>query len=706
MARSSHYTSVNIIASDRFPKSGNLPTPPGHSSDRLEIQTFGKVTLTWRNTQQPLSISPREEALLVYLAYQGITISRAQLCDLFWPGENDKRARGNLRKLLADMRKSLNRLILIDREEVSLVEQCYWLDVHEFQRHAYVLTQSAEFARPISEMDIRHLAEGVQLYHGTFLAHFKQPQSERFTTWIEEEERILHQQAVSAFKLLITHAIHTRQLVKAVAYTRRVLEIDPLNGESNAQLMRLLANQNQIADAITHYHRYEQLLKHTMRATVEPDILALHQQIRDGIVPILDGDPPAFPAMGSNGFTIKSTPLPNPLTPLIGRTMLLTQLHRHLQNPSVRLLTLTGLGGIGKTRVALALANQAQSYFPDGVLYIPLERSVPTPQCTLSLPDNLPDKHIACQTIARATAMALRLPIDSTKMPLEQQICLHLYESNLLLLFDSFEYFLAGTQFLVNLLEGAPLVKIVVASRELLQLPGEVVIQVEGLSLPSRIAVNEQESRVSIGPSTVAHKDIVADTRPNIVAPPMATAADDEQSLEIPTTTSAIQLFTLCAQRHNPNLAFTATCNLQIAKICDLLDGNPLAIELAAGLINHYTLTEIITLLREEPQVLQTSSRGLASRHQSMQFVFEESWRQLSTVEQETLVRLTLLPPQFSRARALQLAGILPTTLMDLTRKSLLRTISQGQYQLPQLVQLFASQKRHQFDPTHIGGLS
>ncbi|MEZ4622889.1 MAG: BTAD domain-containing putative transcriptional regulator [Caldilineaceae bacterium] len=489
-----------------------------------------------------LSISPREEALLIYVACQGIAISRTQLCNLFWPGEKRARARGNLRKLLADIRKSMNGFVQNDREAVWLTAQHYWLDVHEFQRHTHVLTQNFNLGRPISEMDILRLAEGVRLYHGDFLANFKQPQSMNYTAWIEEEQSALQQRALTAFKLLIAHAIQKRQLDKATMYVRQILALDPLDEESNAQFMRLLANQQQISEALNHYRHYEQQLKQTTRATVEPEIVEIYQQLRGGIVPAVTTGASAFVIEESKWFRIKSTPIPNPLTPLIGRTMLLTQLHQYLQNPTVRLLTLTGLGGVGKTRLALALANQAHSYFADGVLYVPLERT--TPQTEPAAP--LVGQGVGYRLVVSAIAKALNLSTDATHMPLDQQILLHLNNANLLLLLDSFEYFVEGAQFLVHLLEAAPLVKVVVASREILQLPGEVVIQIEGLGFPNSTA------------NRGSHND-----RDTVVG-------KDNQDFD-PQTAPAIQLFITCAQLHNQNLTFTATCQEQITEICYLL---------------------------------------------------------------------------------------------------------------------------------------
>lgn len=101
------------------------------TTDLLEIYTFGDVVIQWRTKAARLALSPREALLLVYLAYQRVPVSRSHLCHLFWPDETPLRAHGNLRKLLVDVRKSLNDLIISTREEVTLHPALsYWLDVH------------------------------------------------------------------------------------------------------------------------------------------------------------------------------------------------------------------------------------------------------------------------------------------------------------------------------------------------------------------------------------------------------------------------------------------------------------------------------------------------------------------------------------------------------------------------------------------------
>ncbi len=650
-------------------------------TDLLEIQSFGRVAFTWRTSRHALTLAPREEALLIYLADQGVTIGRTQLCEFFWPDETAARAHGNLRKLLADVRKGTGDFLGSNRDVVWLTERPYWFDLHEFARLTEAITHNEGRWHQLAETDLLRFAEGIRLYHGDFLANFKQPQSRHFVAWMEHEQRLLHQRAISVLLALISHAITQAELAKATAYVRRLIEIDPANEEAHGQLIRLLAHQGQRTEAIEHYQSYRQLVHKELKTTVEDELTELYRQIRSGVLPALLLDTPAKVVTRAERSQLQPHALPNPVTPLLGRTLLLTQLNDYLHNPAVRLVTLTGLGGVGKSRVALAVAAQAKRSFQDQVYYVAVD------QWRATAPRGALTDQQCYNMVVQATAETLTLATDTMGGALDQEICAKVRSRTLLLIFDGFETIVEGAAFLLKLLQEAPAVKILVASREILQLPGEMVIQIEGL--PWSTAA-EQEMNGSAGQAGMA---------PNPVPSCKARAEISQivgQAPISPAAAPAVDLFTSCAQRQNPALTFTADCLEQIAEICALLEGNPLAIELAAGLTSHYAYGELITLLHDNFLVLQAIGRGGMQRHRSIAQTLEESWLMLSSAEQETLASLSELPARFHRTEAIQQAGVSPHTIIRLTAKSMLRAGGQGWYQFPRMVQLFARQKRQQ----------
>ena len=151
------------------------------------------------------------------------------------------RARGNLRKLLTDIRKSMGTFVTTDRESVWLTTGEYWLDVHEFERHIYSL-HYLKGGSLTTESDIAHLVKASELYQGVFLETFKQPQSRYFAAWIEEKQLSLQTQAMRAFSHLVKYHIQVGHPLQAIDQAKRLLRFDPLNEEGNEQLIRLLAH--------------------------------------------------------------------------------------------------------------------------------------------------------------------------------------------------------------------------------------------------------------------------------------------------------------------------------------------------------------------------------------------------------------------------------------------------------------------------------
>ena len=153
-----------------------------------------------------------------------------------------------------------------------------------------------------------------------------------------------------------------------------------------------------------------------------------------------------------------------------------------------------------------------------------------------------------------------------------------------------------------------------------------------------------------------------------------------------------------CIQRQTTGLVWQAGSLRPLLQICHLVEGIPLAIELAATLFGHYSGQEIVEHLQDDLTLLSTTSHARAQRHQSMSRVLQDCWDRLSTQEQVLLVRLTLFFDRFSRHAALAVTGSVPETLVALVNKSLVRSKGAGFYEIPRLVRLFANQRWKKFE--------
>lgn len=289
--------------------------------------------------------------------------------------------------------------------------------------------------------------------------------------------------------------------------------------------------------------------------------------------------------------------LPPEPTTFIGRADEVARITALLRDPACRLLTLVGMGGIGKTRLALAAAAHLLDDFPDGVYYVPL-------QSLTAHTDVLP-----------VVADAIQLRFFGQTDPL-QQLLSHLNGHRVLLVLDSFEHLLEGVDLLVAILAGAPGVRLLVTSRERLRLLEEWTFEVSGLTFP-----------------------------------------EDERagSLE---DYSAIQLFVHHARRATNRFSPSAEDWTAITRICRLVEGMPLAIEMAASWARTLTCAEIADQIGHGQDILTATARNAPEAHRSMRTVFDRMWRLLTDAERVGFSKLAIFQGEFRREAAEMIAGV------------------------------------------------
>jgi len=336
--------------------------------------------------------------------------------------------------------------------------------------------------------------------------------------------------------------------------------------------------------------------------------------------------------------------LPHQPMPLIGRTAELSALDALFADPTTRLVTITGPGGMGKTRLAIALAEQllAAERFPDGVCFVPLSPLD------------------AAERIVPALAEALDFPLDATKQPARsprQQVFDYLRARRLLLILDNVEHLLGDAEtgdgdaadLVATLLGNAPGLAILATSRERLKLREEHVYPLGGLDVPDTAA---------------------------------------------PSRSSAVVLFVQRARQLRPEFAPKRDQLEAVARICRQLDGMPLAIELAAGWIDTLAPSEIAAAIERGLDLLATELRDLPARHRSMRAVFDTSYQRLSMSEQVLFARLAI----FRGGGTLQaLQAVVRATLVQLhllIGASLLSyDAARGRYTLHELLRQYALEK-------------
>lgn len=341
--------------------------------------------------------------------------------------------------------------------------------------------------------------------------------------------------------------------------------------------------------------------------------------------------------------------LPVPLTSLIGRDVNLIEIVDLFHNPDCRLVTLCGLGGIGKSRMALHMARSfagaaGVSIFPDGVFLVPLAPIAPRGPLS--------------ELLATSISSAMGMTVAGPEL-VSIQLAGFLRERALLIVLDGLDQFLAGASLLTTLLQSAPGLKILVTSRERLNLRGEQVITLAGLDYP-----------------------------------PRGQAAHSESTAQY----TALQLFEQTARSVSPDFCLGPTNSAAVAEICRLVDGLPLAIELAARWTPILSCAEIAAEIAQNLDFLTDETRDPEDHQQSLRAVFTQSWALLTPAEQQAMARLSIFRGSFTRAAATEVADASLPLLAALVNKSLVRRIggesgSAARYELPEPLRQYAAEQ-------------
>ncbi|MBX2999500.1 MAG: tetratricopeptide repeat protein [Caldilineaceae bacterium] len=341
--------------------------------------------------------------------------------------------------------------------------------------------------------------------------------------------------------------------------------------------------------------------------------------------------------------------LPRQTTPFFGRESEIGMIRSRLLRPEFPIISLVGPGGVGKTRLAVAVAAESMKDFPDGVWFAPLEQTQLTD-------DQQPEK--AQEQIALAIGRTIRLPFHDNASPTEQ-LCSHLQNKRVLLILDSFEHLIpqGGVNFVLTLLPSLSQATLLITSQQRLGLQAESTIWLQGLPVPPP-----------------AKNDLTASAA----------------------MYSSVQLFSERAERVSPRFALTGENAEDVADICRSVDGLPLGVELAAALAEERSPGQIAWAIRQTIDALTTRMPDVAPRHRALRGVFDYSWRLLPPPLARIFARCAVIPGSFASADAAVVAQAAPGELEALVERSLLRADSAGLYTVHPQLRRFAEAKLYE----------
>ena len=584
-----------------------------------------------RFSQAEVPVTCASRKALGLFAYLLLTIrqhSRRELAALLWGRRDDETARASLRVALHRLPPAMAECLRIDRESIELAAE------------AGPLVDVERFLHLAKADDLASLEEATELYRGELLQDFEADATPEFDDWLHAQRTRLAQIAQQAFDGAIARRADrarldaskaTSERESALATGRRWAALMPGAEAAHRWLMQLYLDMGRRDAALAQFELCQRFLAVTYGRAPTPETRALYEGAlgRSGTAGTSETDEAAEAAA-------RRDPVPRSLVPatsFVGRVEELAELDRLLADPHCRLLTLHGLGGAGKTRLAHALATQVSSRFMQGAAWVSLE--------AIDAADALP--------VAIATALHRELPGTGNRT---EHVASMLAAEQRLLVLDNFESLLARENVsddadpitvVTRILEAAPQVRILVTSREVLGLQEEWVYDVHGL----------------------AHA-----TGAQAAAP-------------------AIELF---AQRARQTyLGFSLPAEMpHVVRICVLVEGLPLGIELAAAWVRTVPCGEIAAAIEREAAALASPHRNRVERHRTLEAVVGYSWNLLRSEEQRALAGLAAFTGGFTRETAERVAEASTRTLSALVDKSLVRRQADGRYGLHELVRQFA----------------
>jgi len=556
---------------------------------KFDLRLLGPITVEYAGETLRGFISDKARAVLAFIAmHTGRPVARERLAALFWPDQPEEKALKNLRQALSNLRKILGaaNTLEITREHVALSCKHACVDALTFQHLVERVSTHAHRRLEACPTCHRHLAQAIHLYRGEFLEGLNVTGCPEFQEWVVLQRERFHMLAVEALlHLAAYHELHG-EYAPAARYAERLLHLEPWNETSYRRLMRILALQGRYAAALKQYEKCRQVLEQELHIAPAPETRELAAHIRNHTLEITLTAP---------------RHLPPALTPFFGREEESADLLELIHRPSTRLVTLVGMSGVGKSRLAAHVAEQAHPLFPDGVYWVPL------------------DGVTQAARLPAAVAESLQMP-RSPGEELSAQLWRYLHSRNLLLVLDSVEHLLPDVaNFVHTLLRRAPQVVMLVTSHRPLRLQAEHVYPLHGLPVPTQDA-----------PHAVAEFD-------------------------------SLRLFQDRARRMAPGYTLDEHTLSHAVRICQIVGGMPLGIELAAWNVHLEDIATLAERLTRQVQSLQTTLHDLPDRHRSLEAVFNYTWKHLPPEDQQTLARIAIFPEQFHPQDALAITGVQPT---------------------------------------------
>ena len=619
----------------------------------------------------------RLRALLIRLALDpGRVVSADRLIDDLWQDEPPAAAHNALQALVSRLRA------VVGRTTIESGGGGYRLNVPPDSVDVVLFEQRVRAGRAAREAGdaataAKHLRSALDLWRGNALSDVEgTPFAEVEAAGLEEQRVAAVEDLVDAVLAQSAAAAEAEDLLPELEQLRAAF---PLREKLHARYMRVLYALGRQAEAIAAYEHLRSTLADRLGVDPSPELAKLHlamlRQAPDlttlpptprhqipthssrpteptnphpALTPPTPAPPPSPPAVRVATSPPRRGNLPAQLTSFIGREPELELVDNLLRN--TRLVTLTGPGGAGKTRLAQECGTRLGELAADGVWFAPLAAVADGADVAQAVLTSLGGEN----TVLLAEIALERVETVTPK----ERLHVLLADQQLILILDNCEHVVDAVAELVDqVLSAAPGVRVLATSREPLALTGETLCPVASLALPPDPAEPPTTHSASVHddhPPTDFHSPAVKPGHPTQPPPPAipvhsitrlspptssaSTASTPESVLKYP----AVQLFVERARAVRPGFQLTSANVAPVIRICRALDGIPLAIELAAARLRSLSPQQVADRLDDRFRLLNSGSRTALPRHQTLRAIVDWSWDLLTPAERTVLSRLAV----------------------------------------------------------------
>jgi predicted ATPase/DNA-binding SARP family transcriptional activator len=557
------------------------------------------------------AIPPSLSLLLVaYLAYDERWLSRTAVAGLLWPDKSEARARQNLSQLL------------------YVCKEQPWAEALEVEKHRLRYGAESDLTLFRAKVAQGQWSAALETYGGEFLHSISLKASAEYEVWLAEVRQELHgswrQAAVNHSHSLIEQS----DFAAAADLIGQALQHDELAEDLLQTYLRchLELDEAMRQRALQRFGRFVVALRDEMDLEPLEETLELAEALKVKSRP--QAPKPSTPKAVAYGFPVYPSSF-------IGRDVEQLELDNLFSRPEVRLVTLLGPGGIGKTRLAVQFAQSQAAHYPDGAVLVQLAA--------------LGDARLVPSALLDALGVK-----GQVNQGAREQALNHLQDKSMLIVFDNFELVVEASEFVQDLLDQTPC-RVLTTSREALGLAWEFLYDLQGLMFPATPEAFSEEY-------------------------------------------DAVQLFIRSAQRVQPAFYLGNSEKGHMVDLCALLEGSALGLELAASWLRVLTLAEVVQEVRKNLDFLADKQGALPDRHQSLRAVFDYSWELLSLEEQTALARLSVFRGGFVRDGAQAVTEVWVRTLLALVNKSLLQRSQEGRFDSHATLQQFSHEKLSEAD--------